>query len=154
VTPQDFIAKWNGSTLKERAAAQEHFIDLCRLLGEKSPKEADPNGEWYAFEKGAMKTGGGDGWADVWKRGCFAWEYKSPGKNLNTALKQLQYYVAVPLGDREAHGQPPGVIRTRPKRAQAGNRHNYSPCAGRRLRCGQRSSGAAMSASAGFRRRG
>ena len=26
-----------------------------------------------------MKTGGGDGWADVWKRGCFAWEYKSPG---------------------------------------------------------------------------
>jgi hypothetical protein len=49
--------------------------------------------EWYAFEKGAMKTGGGDGWADVWKRGCFAWEYKSPGKDLNAALKQLQYYV-------------------------------------------------------------
>ena len=40
-----------------------------------------------------MKTGGGDGWADVWKRGCFAWEYKSPGKDLNAALKQLQYYV-------------------------------------------------------------
>ena len=29
----------------------------------------------------------------MWKRGCFAWEYKSPGKDLNTALKQLQYYV-------------------------------------------------------------
>ena len=40
-----------------------------------------------------MKTGGGDGWADVWKRGCFAWEYKGPGKDLNAALKQLQYYV-------------------------------------------------------------
>jgi hypothetical protein len=45
------------------------------------------------FEKGALKTGGGDGWADVWKRGCFAWEYKSPGKDLGAALKQLQYYV-------------------------------------------------------------
>jgi hypothetical protein len=44
-----------------------------------------------------MKTGGGDGWApslsNQWKRGCFAWEYKSPGKDLNAALKQLQYYV-------------------------------------------------------------
>jgi hypothetical protein len=58
--------------------------------------DADPKGEWYAFEKGAMKTGGGDGWADVWKRGCFAWEYKSPGKDLNAALKQLQYYVRSP----------------------------------------------------------
>jgi type II restriction/modification system DNA methylase subunit YeeA len=58
-----------------------------------APTDADPKGEWYAFEKGALKTGGGDGWADVWKRGCFAWEYKSPGKDLNAALKQLQYYV-------------------------------------------------------------
>ena len=61
--------------------------------GREAPTDADPKGEWYAFEKGAMKTGGGDGWADVWKRGCFAWEYKSPGKDLGAALKQLQYYV-------------------------------------------------------------
>ena len=44
-----------------------------------------------------MQGGGGDGWApncsNQWKRGCFAWEYKSPGKDLNAALKQLQYYV-------------------------------------------------------------
>ncbi len=40
------------------------------------------------------KTGGGEGWADVWKRGCFAWEYKSPGKNLDTALKQLKLYAS------------------------------------------------------------
>ena len=85
VTPQDFITKWSDSTLRERAGAQSHFIDLCRLLGEKTPTDADPKGEWYAFEKGALKTGGGDGWADVWKRGCFAWEYKSPGKDLNAA---------------------------------------------------------------------
>jgi hypothetical protein len=24
-----------------------------------------------------MKIGGDDGWADVWKRGCFGWEYKA-----------------------------------------------------------------------------
>ena len=93
MTPGEFIAKWSDTGLRERGGAQSHFIDLCSLLGEKAPTDADPRGEWYAFEKGAMKTGGGDGWADVWKRGCFAWEYKSPGKDLNAALKQLQYYV-------------------------------------------------------------
>jgi hypothetical protein len=92
VTPQDFINKWRDSSLKESAGSQEHFIDLCRMLGEKTPAEADPTGEWYAFEKGAMKTGGGDGWADVWKRGCFAWEYKGKGKDLGAALKQLKLY--------------------------------------------------------------
>lgn len=93
MTPQAFIAKWSDANLRERAGSQSHFIDLCKVLGEKAPTDADPKGEWYAFEKGALKTGGGDGWADVWKRGCFAWEYKSPGKDLSAALKQLQYYV-------------------------------------------------------------
>lgn len=88
MTPGEFISKWSDTGLRERAAAQSHFIDLCKVLGEKAPTDADPRGEWYAFEKGALKTGGGDGWADVWKRGCFAWEYKSPGKDLNAALKQ------------------------------------------------------------------
>jgi len=96
MTPGEFISKWSDTGLRERAAAQSHFMDLCQVLGEKAPTDADPKGEWYAFEKGAMKTGG-DGWApslsNQWKRGCFAWEYKSPGKDLNAALKQLQYYV-------------------------------------------------------------
>ena len=92
MTPQDFVDKWRDSSLKESAGSQEHFIDLCRMLGEKTPAEADSTGEWYAFEKGAMKTGGGDGWADVWKRDCFAWEYKGKGKDLGAALKQLKLY--------------------------------------------------------------
>ena len=75
-----FIAKWRSATLKERSAAQEHFIDLCRLLEVKTPAEVDPQGGWYCFEKGAKKTGGGDGWADVWKRGHFGWEYKGKAK--------------------------------------------------------------------------
>jgi len=88
----DFIAKWRSADLTERAAAQSHFRDLCDLLGEEAPTDADPKGEWYAFEKGATKTTGGEGWADVWKRGCFGWEYKSKGKDLRAAFAQLQRY--------------------------------------------------------------
>jgi type II restriction/modification system DNA methylase subunit YeeA len=88
----DFIAKWRTADLTERAAAQSHFRDLCDLLGEKTPTDADPRGERYAFEKGATKTTGGEGWADVWKRECFGWEYKSKGKDLRAAFAQLQRY--------------------------------------------------------------
>ena len=92
MTPGEFIAKWSASELKERSASQEHFIDLCRLLGEPTPAEADPAGEWYCFERGARKDTGGDGWADVWKRGCFAWEYKGRRADLDAAFNQLRQY--------------------------------------------------------------
>ena len=92
MTPGAFIAKWRASELKESSAAQEHFIDLCRLLGEPTPAEADPTGERYCFERGARKDTGGDGWADVWKRGCFAWEYKGKYADLDSAFNQLRQY--------------------------------------------------------------
>ena len=92
MTPGAFIAKWRAAELKERSAAQEHFIDLCRLLGEPTPAEADPAGERYCFERGARKDSGGDGWADVWKRHCFAWEYKGRRANLDAAFDQLRQY--------------------------------------------------------------
>ena len=92
MTPGEFIAKWRASELKERSAAQEHFIDLCRLLGEPTPAEADPTGERYCFERGARKDTGGDGWADVWKRHCFAWEYKGRHADLDAAFNQLRQY--------------------------------------------------------------
>ena len=100
MTPTDFIRKWSpGGTaheLNERAGAQPHFIDLCRLLG--VPEPADP--ERYCFERGLVKTGSAaarsDGFADVWLRGHFAWEYKRPGRSLKEALKQLMLY-ALPL---------------------------------------------------------
>ena len=92
MTPHAFIQKWQIATLKERSAAQEHFLNLCALLEEPAPADADPTGTWYSFEKGAKKTGGGEGWADVWKRHCFAWEYKGKHHDLNAALRQLQQY--------------------------------------------------------------
>ena len=111
MTPHEFITKWRASELKERSASQEHFIDLCRLLGEPTPAEADPTGETYCFERGARKDTGGDGWADVWKRHHFAWEYKGRRADLAAAFEQLrQYSLALenpPLLDRLRHGAVP-----------------------------------------------
>ena len=92
MTPDEFIAKWSASELNESQAAHSHFNDLCRLLGEPTPAEADPTGETYCFERGARKDSGGDGWADVWKRDNFAWEYKGPHANLDAAFRQLRQY--------------------------------------------------------------
>lgn len=91
-SPQQFIEKWQKSKLKERAAAQEHFIDLCHLLEHPTPAEADPDGTWYTFEYGAQKTTGSQGFADVWKKGHFGWEYKGKHKDLQAAYAQLQQY--------------------------------------------------------------
>jgi type II restriction/modification system DNA methylase subunit YeeA len=92
MTPYDFLAKWRNVELKERSASQSHFNDLCHLLGVDDPIAADPKGEWFAFEKGATKTSGGEGWADVWRKGCFAWEYKGRAANLDKAFDQLLRY--------------------------------------------------------------
>lgn len=103
MTPSEFAAKWSASTVKESAGAKEHFIDLCQMLGYPTPTQADPAGEWYAFEKGADKTEGGGGFADVWKRGHFAWEYKGKKKDLVAAYSQLLNY-------REALENPPLLV--------------------------------------------
>lgn len=90
--PSDFIRKWEKSELKESAAAQSHFVDLCRVLEVEAPTDADAVGDSYCFEKGATKITGGQGFADVWKKHCFGWEYKGPRANLDAAYAQLQRY--------------------------------------------------------------
>ena len=98
-TPQhiaDFIARWGPAgpayRLNEEQGAQQHFIELCAVLGVRSPEGGDD----YLFEKGMLgyATHGGQrrGYADVFKRGCFAWENKAPGKPLDAALRQLMTY--------------------------------------------------------------
>src|SRR3990167_7819772 len=96
MTPQDFIAKWGAPgcvpgpayALNEEQGAQSHFLDLCELLGVPKPGSA----EGYRFEEKSDIVGGKTGYADVFMRGVFAWENKAPGKNLDTALKQLLTY--------------------------------------------------------------
>ncbi|MES2226950.1 MAG: DNA methyltransferase [Pseudomonadota bacterium] len=99
-TPQqpiaDFIAKWGpgGAAfgLNEEQGAQQHFIELCAVLGVPAPA----GGADYVFEKGALvhagHAGQRRGYADVFKRGHFAWENKAPGKPLDAALRQLMTY--------------------------------------------------------------
>ncbi len=99
----EFIAKWRKVDLKERSAAQEHFLDLCGMVGHPTPAEADPTGETFCFEKGAQKHGGGDGFADVWKKDFFGWEYKGKHKDLDNAYNQLLLY-------RDALANPPLLV--------------------------------------------
>jgi len=51
------------------AVSSQHFIDLCRMLGYPTPNEADATGDHYAFEKGATKSTGDEGFADVLEEG-------------------------------------------------------------------------------------
>jgi len=92
MTPESFVAKWSKSELKERSACQEHFLDLCHLVGHHTPAEADPTGESFCFERFAEKVDGSDGYADVWKKGFFAIEYKGKRKDLAAAYDQLLQY--------------------------------------------------------------
>ena len=103
LTPQQFVHKWQQTELKERSASQEHFIDVCRLIGHPTPAESDPAGERFTFEAGASKVAGGEGFADVWKRGFFAWEYKGKHADLDKAYEQLLKY-------RESLQNPPLLI--------------------------------------------
>lgn len=93
LSPRDFVNKWRHVTVNERASAQPHFIDLCALLGQPDPLSS-PDGSLYQFEKPLTKVGGGAGFADVWRKDTFAWEYKTKGKyrDLSAAYQQLLLY--------------------------------------------------------------
>ena len=119
MTPAEFKLKWAKFSGKESAAYQEHFSDICRMLGVPTPLQADPSGnDFFCFQKRVMKdaelfvvreTGEEEadpeerGFADVWKKGCFCWEYKGKKKNLDEAYKQLLRY-------RESLLNPPLLV--------------------------------------------
>ena len=103
MTPYEFATKWGQAKLSESAGSQEHFIDICRLVGEATPAEADPNGDFFTFERSLKKESGRGGFADVWRKNCFAWEYKGLHADLSKAYAQLQLY-------RGALGNPPLLV--------------------------------------------
>jgi hypothetical protein len=98
-----FSIKWQQTQLTERSAYQQHFRDLCEALGVPHPTEEDVVGNNYTFEKHVTKVSGGKGYADVWKRDAFAFEYKLPGGDLKKAYEQL-------IGYHEDLGNPPLLI--------------------------------------------
>jgi hypothetical protein len=118
MTAVEFKKKWARYIGKEMSGYQEHFSDLCRMLGQKPPIEADPSGkEFFCYQKRVVKDlelfdlnespDEGDpserGFADVWKKGYFAWEYKGKKKNLDAAYRQLLRY-------RESLLNPPLLV--------------------------------------------
>ncbi len=103
ISPQFFVDKWRTAALKERSAYQQHFLDLCQLVGHKTPAEMDPVGDTFCFEMGAAKSQGGNGFADVWYKDHFAFEYKGKHADLEKAYQQLLQY-------REALQNPPLLI--------------------------------------------
>ncbi len=105
LSPEDFVKRWNRVTAGEKQTYQQHFIDVCHLIGAKTPIELDPTGENYTFEYGLKKTDGRQGYADVFYRKLFAIEYKSANKHrdLKAAYQQLQQY-------RENMDNPPLLI--------------------------------------------
>jgi len=112
MTAAEFKKKWSRYQGKETSAYQSHFDDLCRLLGEQTPNEADPSGtDFFCFQKHVVKDAElldarepvKRGFADVWKKDCFGWEYKGKHKDLDEAYRQLQQY-------REALLNPPVLV--------------------------------------------
>ena len=105
LSPQEFVQKWARTELGERASYQQHFADVCALVGHQTPADKDPTGQEFAYEKGVEKTGGGQGFADVWYDRHFAIEYKAKGryKDLNAAYQQLLRY-------RENLNNPPLLV--------------------------------------------
>jgi type II restriction/modification system DNA methylase subunit YeeA len=99
----EFARKWQKSKLRERSGSHSHFIDLCDVLRADAPTDVDVDGSTYTFDKGAEKNTGEEGFADVWKRGYFGWEYKSKNKDLADAYQQLLKY-------REALDNPPLLV--------------------------------------------
>jgi len=97
------VRTWRDVDLTGKCASQQHFPDLCELVGRPKPVGVDKTGKSFTFERGAAKRSGDDGWADVWKKGFFGWEYKGEHRDLDAACKKLLDY-------REDLGDPPLLV--------------------------------------------
>jgi hypothetical protein len=70
----------NGS-IKQVFVLTHNVYFLEVVFGQPHPAASDAVGERFTFEKPVSKVYGGYGFADVWRRDHFAWEYKeSRGK--------------------------------------------------------------------------
>lgn len=105
LTPDEFVRKWADVQTKERATAQSHFEDLCRMVGHPLPHDMDPTGEAFGYEVGMKTSDDRQGFADVFYKNHFAMEYKGRGvhKTLDDAYVQLLRY-------RENLNNPPLLV--------------------------------------------
>ena len=105
---------------KESSAYQEHFNDLCRMLGVATPVEADPTGnDMFCFQKRVVKdaeffdlrrfrarcreTGQRARLCRCLEKGLFRLGIQGPGEDLEKAYNQLLRY-------RESLLNPPLLV--------------------------------------------
>ncbi|MCH7736268.1 MAG: class I SAM-dependent DNA methyltransferase [Chloroflexi bacterium] len=92
MTPHQFAIKWRASTHKEISAYVSHFEDLCRLIDHATPTDLDSTGGFFSYQKANLKESGQQGFADVWYKDRFGWEYVGKGGNLHEKYQQLLQY--------------------------------------------------------------
>ena len=86
IAPRDFIAKWDGADFGEKQAAQEMFLDICGMVGHRTPV-AYGDSEVFTFEKHVP-----GGFADAYLEGHFVWEFKGRDRQLSEAVVQAVGY--------------------------------------------------------------
>ncbi len=123
--PGDFVQRWAGRPISERAGSQSHFNDLCDMLGVPKPTDNPETDTDYCFEAQTdisaagvystqivdgvpiyqVKASSGKGFADVWMQDHFCWEYKrlDKCKTFEAALVQLKIY-------KDYLGNPPLLV--------------------------------------------
>src|SRR3984893_10926586 len=103
MSPEEFIARWRGTT-RTRAVGRSGTFPRS-VCTPRSTETGRLGSAWHRIylEKSTRKIGDAAGFADVWKRHCFAWEYKGNHKNLVQAYAQLKQYA-------DALANPPLLI--------------------------------------------
>ena len=86
MSPAEFIATWENTTLNEEQGAQSWFNDLCGLFGYPKPL-GELDGLTYAFEH-RVETGK----ADAYYENHFGWEFKAHEGQLDDAMRQVLGY--------------------------------------------------------------
>jgi hypothetical protein len=57
MTASEFKTKWGRVQGKETSMYQSHFDDLCEMLSQKKPLEADPSGkDFFCYQKHVTKS--------------------------------------------------------------------------------------------------
>ena len=91
MTPHEFITKWRASELKERSASKNTPSTFAGCSASR-PRLRPTRPARRTASSGAPEGHRGDGWADVWKRHHFAWEYKGRRADLDAAFGQHRQY--------------------------------------------------------------
>lgn len=100
--PVQFAQTWRDFSGNEEQGRQDHFNQLCHLVGHETPIERNAL-DSFTFEKATPKSDGSLGKADVWLADHFLMEYKAKGGDLEQAYAQA-------LGYRDSLGNPPLII--------------------------------------------